>query len=475
MWHQSYAISLGNNGQRWKAPSHTFSIASPKPVRRFHIAFRKDIFEIIVGSEPTHLSTLDRLIDIANNLSLEDDQKTALRAMALARFRKYQKTMPELASRYVAVLFWLDGAAAARALIKWLTGAKPSKRSALTITVLALLFGRNDPVAASSLETIPVDALKQLVLFAYQQVKPEGDNAHDGPYTPNLRDDAEGARGSLLKALIDTEGASAYRAVLSLSSHRDMKAHRIRFRELARRMADRDADLFAWTPQEVVQFARHHTAAIKTGGQLYRVAQAVIHEVAWGFENADASSRAVLETAADENAVQHWLADQMKQRANGRYHATREPEVAEGNMPDVLVSAVGAPVEVAVEAKHGDKGWSTNTLENSLRGQLAEDYLRPGKRRHGIFVVTNHSKRRWTDPNTGKRLNFTDMIAYLNRIAGGLTRNGLGEIEVVVIGLDATRKQRRRSIPRHSLARSKEKSPILPSKRRGVRATRKRH
>ena len=322
---------------------------------------------------------------------------------------------------------------------------KPGKRKVFTIAVLGLLFGTHDPLIAGTLAGMPVSALKQLVLFAYQQISPEEDNVHEGSYTPDDRDDAEAARNGILKALIDSEGATAFEAMMQLATHRHMKSRRIRFRELARRMVERDADVTPWRPAEVLAFEREHTLPIKSGPQLYKLVQSIINEIGWEFDNADASARAVLETARDEKAVQEWLAAEIKNRAKGRYHASRESEVAEGNMPDVLISAVGALVEVAVEAKHGGKEWSTKQLEGSLRDQLAEDYLRPATRRYGVFVVTNHRRRGWTHPATRKRLTFAQMIAYLNGVAAGIERNAVGDVAVTVIGIDAVKKRRTRA------------------------------
>jgi hypothetical protein len=184
----------------------------------------------------------------------------------------------------------------------------------------------------------------------------------------------------------------------------------------------------------------------------------------------------VLETAKDEDAVQNWLAEQLRQRAKNRFYATREPEIAEGNMPDILVSAVAASVEVAIEAKHGGKGWSTTALEDALRGQLAEDYLRPINRRHGIFVITNHRRRTWTHPRTGKRLNFSEMVAYLNGVASKITSNAAGDVSVTVIGSDALPRQRRRSTPAKAVGHGRQRrgaSRIRKSTRKRRRSARK--
>jgi hypothetical protein len=103
---------------------------------------------------------------------------------------------------------------------------------------------------------MPVRSLNKLVLFAYQEVRPDEDNVHEGSYAPDGRDDAENARNAILKALIDSEGAAAFKAVMRLAEHRDMKTRRIRVRELARRMAERDADVGAWRPENVLAFER---------------------------------------------------------------------------------------------------------------------------------------------------------------------------------------------------------------------------
>jgi hypothetical protein len=411
-----------------------------------HPDLQKAIFEVIENVEPKQISTLDRGLDIIRNLTLSETQRASLWSMAITRFNTYKKLQPIWAARYVALLFLLDGPRTATMLITWLRSEKPGKRKAMTITVLGLLFGTHDRLIAGTLAGMPVSALKQLVLFAYQQVSPDEDNVHEGSYTLDERDDAENARNVMLKAVIDSEGPAAFEAMMRLAAHRDMKSRRIRFRELARRMAERDADVTPWRPAEVLAFERDHTLPIKSGPQLHKLVQSIIREIGWEFDNADASARAVLETARDENAVQEWLAAEINHRAKGRYHAaSRESEVAEGNMPDVLISAVGALVAVAIEAKHGGKEWSTKQLEESLRHQLAEDYLRPATRRHGVFVVTNHRKRGWMHPTRRERLTFAQMIAYLNGVAAGLKRNSVGDIAVTVIGIDAVKKSRSRA------------------------------
>ena len=74
----------------------------------------------------------------------------------------------------------------------------------------------------------------------------------------------------------------------------------------------------------MLAFEHDKLLPVKSAVQLYKLVQAVINEIGWEFDNADASSRAVLETARDEDAVQQWLAAEIKHRAKARYHTSRE-------------------------------------------------------------------------------------------------------------------------------------------------------
>jgi hypothetical protein len=253
--------------------------------------------------------------------------------------------------------------------------------------------------------------------------------------------------------------------MLLLANRREMKHRKLWLRELARQMADRDSELPAWTPSEAITFERERLLPPKTGAQLYRVVRSILNQINWRFDHEDASSQSVLLTAKDEHAVQEYLTEQLALAAQGRHHAGRETQIAEGNMPDILISSAHSIGEVAIEAKYGDKGWSILTLEHALSAQLAEDYLRPANRRHGLLVVTNHSRKRWKHPATGKMLVFREMIAHLDAVALKLRRNAVGEVTVAVIGIDALPRKRTRRALKTSLVAETRRSKTKARKR----------
>jgi len=451
----------------WTAPENTPSYLIYRFAQRSAAIgpqLQSALFNIIVSEDAPVLNTLERGIEIVRNLKLSEEQSSNLKQLAGRKFDECSASDQARAIRWVALLFLLDVPEAARKLVRWLRAVNPAEcRNRVALEALGALFGNRSPLVAVSLNEAPVEVIVQLLVLAYKEVRPEDDVVHEGVFSPGVRDNAEDARNALLKALIDMPGPEAHAAMVSLAARPEFRKRRIRFLELARRMAERDAEQSPWSTKELLAFEREYVSPIRTGHDLHRVAQQVLSEIVWDFGSGDASSRAVLETARDEDAVQEYLHEQFRLRAKDRYHVAREAEIAEGNMPDILLSAVGAPFAVAVEVKHGGKGWSTNELEASLRTQLAEDYLRPSERRHGIFVVSNHKSRGWKHPKTGKKLSFEEVIAYLQSCAHGIAANDSGPISVVVVGIDALPRRRKRSVA--SVEKKSKAAPVKPKSR----------
>jgi len=276
-----------------------------------------------------------------------------------------------------------------------------------------------------------------LVRLIFAHVRPEQDTSHQGVFTPGQRDKAESARDAVLTVLVHRPGADAFRAMQALADDAIFHLRARRFQELAREKAERDAEPPAWTEREIATFETEWTAPAKTGADLFRVLMGVLDNIQHDLLHGDVSSRPLLQRAKDENEVQNWIVEQINHRSRGRLHAYREAQVALGDKPDVIVASTSAACEVAVEIKHGGKGWTARQLEHALRVQLAIDYLKVPQRRHGAFVVTGHG-RTWRDPSTRKTMTFSELMKWLSDIAKTLIDNPYGPIEVKCQGNDAS-------------------------------------
>jgi hypothetical protein len=281
-----------------------------------------------------------------------------------------------------------------------------------------------------------VSGLQSLLRTAYIHVHPSDDLLHEGMFEPGLRDSAESARSAILSALLERWGEEAYRALQQIARDPDFSFRRERFQQLARGKAERESELPAWTAAEVLNFERTHTAPVKTGADLLHLVMGVLQDIQLHMDKGDVTSRPLLQRAQDEDEARNYLVEQMNFRSRGRFHAFREAQIARKNRPDIIIASTAAQCEVGMEVKHGGKTWTLPQLDTALRKQLANSYLNPATRRHGVFVITNHGPRRW---RSGKALiTFKELIERLSKIARNLHENDSGPIQVRCFGVDAS-------------------------------------
>lgn len=398
------------------------------------------LLEKILKTEAPDSAALDRSIRIIRNFQLNEVEKRRLLRVVRRRYGNHVAAGRDKdALSYLALIILLDPDTGVTDLAAWLNGAAPENRRSRAEDTLGKLFDRHDSYIPGALSRASITTLENLLQTAYSHIRPEHDAVHEGSYSPDARDRAEGARSSILSALLDRPGADAYRAMVRAANDPDFAIRSERFRELARGKAERDAEYPAWTIPEVITFETQYTAPVKTGADLLKLVLGVLTDITFKLTKGDSTSRQLLERAKNEDEVQNWLTDQIQLRSLGRYHAYREAQVALGDKPDIIVASAAAQYEVAIEVKHGGKGWSANDLEQALRIQLATDYLKPVTRRHGVLVITHHRARKWHDPLTRKPMSFEEVVSWLSSIAKTLVESDSGAIEVECVGINAWR------------------------------------
>lgn len=399
------------------------------------------VLKTVAQREAGRVDNIERAIAILRKLTLDDRSRLSLRLQIDARFTQSTSAAKrDFATANLGLLFVIDPDWAVGRLDEWIGSDEPAPGNTHVARVLATLFDRHRRgLVVSALDRASVATLDRLLRFTYRHIRPKDDVRHIGTFSPNTRDDAESARNTILSKLLDRPGPDAFWRVRRLPEEDPAFADRAeRFRELAHAKAEKDCEPPAWDSLEVRQFEKTHTAPVKTGADLMRVVMSVLNEICFQLKKGDVSSRPLLERAKDEDEARNWLTEQLMLRAKGRFHAYREAEVALSDRPDIVIASTSAQCEVAIEVKHGGMGWTMRQLDHALRIQLAEDYLKPATRRHGILIVTNHTSRIWIDPQTNERHGFEKLISILNTAAGGITENSSGAIEVACIGVDAT-------------------------------------
>lgn len=431
----------------WSSPSHHWPHllhAYANVSRSLQPAVEQVLFDVISGEEPVDVPKLERGLRVMQRLNLDGGQRSRLIQLGKDRLPHHRTANHnDYALQYLMLLFLFDAENAVEDLATWIDHAAPAQRRARAEQTLAVLFDRHDPLLHEALSHVSVPTLERLLYWVYGHIRPEDDNVHHGSYTPDTRDNAERARNSIFNSLLNRQGAEAFHAMQRFVERIEDEGRSRRYRELARSKAENDAEPPAWSAAEVMAFECQHTAPVKTGKDLLRLALSVLDDIQFQLGHGDASSRSLLERAQDEEEVQNWITEQINLRAHGRFHAHREAEIAQGNKPDLIVSSTSASCEVAIEIKHANKkDWTVQKLEKALQQQLAESYLKPAARRHGILLVSYHKEKRWRDPESSEWMSFSDVISRLDAVARRLTANSSGSIEARCIGIDATSAKR---------------------------------
>ncbi len=429
----------------------------PQPVQRL-------VLSAMLKSDAKTVAILRTGLRIVRNLELNAKDRAQLFATAKARYTAHVKAkLAGFALSYLGLLLMLDPDASLSILRNWLNAGPKFSRQERAETTFSTLFDRYDPILSISLANASTKTLEELLHLAYSHIRPKDDAVHQGSFSPDARGHAESARNAILSTLLDRPGADAYHAMKRLADDPIFELRSHRFHELAREKAERDTEGPAWSATEALTFHREGISPAKTGADLLRIVVGVLSDIGQNLTHGDVTSRPLLERAKDEDEVQNWLVEQMNARARGRFHAFREPEVAGGDKPDVIVASTSSPYEVAIEVKHGGMGWTARQLEYALRTQLAEDYLKPASRRHGVLVITHHRDRRWLDVADKKPLSFAELIAWLSGTAKIIRENTVGSIAISCVGINAWKEDSTSALPERV-----ETKRRAPAKRRST-------
>lgn len=278
-------------------------------------------------------------------------------------------------------------------------------------------------------------ALKHLILFIYRFVRPQDDLVRKkGPYTPTLRDHAERFRGSLLTRLAESEDAEATECLRSLLSEPMLATQRDWIKNLLDRRARELADITAWSPGDIRQFADSYEHDPATDRDLYRIIKNRLVDIKYDVEESDNSLREEVAKDADEYALRRFLARKLEERAKDRYTIPQEEEIDQEKRPDLRAENPKTN-PVSIELKWGDK-WTVKELTVGLEEQLVGQYMRAHDSRFGIYVVgTQMRKVNWIGPN-GEKFGFAELIENLASLADEAQKKNNGIKGLKVIGVD---------------------------------------
>ena len=391
----------------------------------------KDFTEDTAPKWASHLSLVLRILHSSEE---ETDRQTV--AQECSR-RFMENPASPLALDWLSGLFRFDAAEGTEVLIRYVANGDNSGTQEWAITAYSTLFGSN---STANFEVIPPDQranlLGKLIRQAYEVIRPEHDEIHEGVYTPNARDDAEMARNFLVNWLRDTPGAETCRVLLKLAEEEDFSQVSEHLRSLARERAAADAELPPFGAEDVLGLESRHEAPPHDRDGLFNVMMDRLEDIAHDLAHGDLSDRSTLRRIDNEPEMQRTLARRIREKANGAYEVTREEEVADQNRSDIRLLAGYCGQKAVVEVKMADH-WTYKQLEVALQEQLVAKYLRHLSCRAGcLMLVYRGEKNYWRPPETSNRLRFPELIGTLKETAQAIEAQRQYDVRITVFGID---------------------------------------
>jgi hypothetical protein len=274
-------------------------------------------------------------------------------------------------------------------------------------------------------------------------------------------------------------GRATFNALLTLAEVRGFPISPGRLRALARERASKDAEAAPWPPGEAMAFEETCESLPQTPLDLQRLLLARLADLQYSPLHDDFAQGSTLSGLTGERAVQNWMANYLRRSQGRSYTIEREPHVVDENEPDIRARSANdasVPIEIKVA-----ESWTLEDLEAALVDQLCGRYLRARGGRHGILLLVHQRARSrgWTDPNSGRQVDFAEVVERLRlsakSIAGADAEAPQPEIAVIDVstcdakvpkGRKPSAKTRTRGIARLSKSRTRRKSRT-PKKRRG--------
>ena len=342
-----------------------------------------------------------------------------------------------MALHWVRGLFRFDVVLGTEVLVENLQDSGKFESRKRAVKTFSAVFGeRNNDLFSNTEPDKRARILGQLVRTAYEFVKHDEDQQHEGVYSPDTRDDAQMARNLLLSQLLETPGEVAHRTVMGLVGEPEFAHFPDRLKLLARQRAATEAEFSPLTPSEVRTLDTAFEAPAKNRDSLFAVMIDRLGEISYELLHGDFSNRRTLQSVKHEREMQKNLARELANKGNGIFQVSREEEVIDGKHPDLRLVSMAAKHKVSLEVKIADN-WSVCELEKALSVQL-QQYVRDPNCRAGLLVLTYHGKKRYWLPGDGKRMYFDALVARLQTRAEELDRDESQDIRTAVFGLDLT-------------------------------------
>jgi CHAT domain len=206
------------------------------------------IYGILKKKGPKNLSNLDHFLKILKGATLPNELIAKLASQKCSRTKDLER-----AARWFAVWIGVDPKAAIASFqIRISKIADSRKQTKFAMKFITHIWNNRSEIQAF----LTPDYLKSLYLLMHEYIRKEEDinRADMGVYTPELRDNAQDARNSLLNLLKEIPGEESFLALTDIAARHPSETSRPWILLHAKTRAEQDGDIKPWLPKEVKEF-----------------------------------------------------------------------------------------------------------------------------------------------------------------------------------------------------------------------------
>lgn len=393
------------------------------------------ILELINGKEPWFDQTLEHVLSIL----LQWDELDTTKFAVLARKRHTESADERRSLTWLVAWLCVDADNALVALKYWLSRVRGKIKRKEKMTRFCGAMGHHnfERFGSKYRDFERIEILIKFVPMIYSHIRIEDDNVHDGVFTPDARDNAEGMRGYLLGRVCDTPGQQAFEALLEFSKILPHKRSRERMQVIALRRAAADAEFVSWEPPDIIKFALEGEKQPSTHRELFDLVCSRLDDIKYDLEGGDYSISATLQRVDQETELRNWFVSSLRAEARGKYSASPEEELADAKRPDIRVHVPAIDAPCVVELKISDN-WSYGEHIERLNNQLVGQYLRDARSRFGVFLLVRRFKLRW---RSNRMLTFEELVECVQNEADRIVLERPDLDGIKVIGIDLLKRK----------------------------------
>ena len=388
-----------------------------------------------VGENVSDLSGASALLSQVISVMLNHgDEQTEAYLLAIARQRLREDLSEGLAIVWLPTLMRLDPNLGVTALEDRIGTVAPGKHSE-AVKWFGVLFGdRRDPIDLKATVFTP-QLLLRLLRLAYRHVRPVDDVEHDGPYSPDTRDNAEYARNKIVSALFEAKGEEGWAAKLEMAKDPLCAHFRDRIIAVAEEQWAQEIDSVPLDEARAVALDKSGEAPPSTNETMFAVLCDRLEELD-ELLLSDMSPREAWAGITSERVMRRVIARELNNAANGLYKVDQEAVTADENRTDIRLRSVESDHEAVIELKIAEYRWSARDLRDTIYHQIVTKYMAAENRKSGCLLVTLAQDRKWKHPETGKRIGLTDLVTLLCNEAERVEKTMGGALSLSVRVLD---------------------------------------